>query len=71
MVLQSVTLSSSGRYRCEVSGEAPSFNTVDGYGDMVVVGEFPNFMTNVKPSNVRNLSPRLKSVLFTLDTRTL
>lgn len=38
VVLQSVNLSSSGRYRCEVSGEAPSFNTVDGYGDMVVVG---------------------------------
>jgi hypothetical protein len=40
VVLQSVNLSSSGRYRCEVSGEAPSFNTVDGYGDMVVVGRF-------------------------------
>lgn len=38
-MLQSVNLSSSGRYRCEVSGEAPSFNTVDGYGDMVVVGK--------------------------------
>jgi hypothetical protein len=39
----SVNLSSSGRYRCEISGEAPSFNTVDGYGDMVVVGmsKFP------------------------------
>ncbi|CRL02803.1 CLUMA_CG015858, isoform A [Clunio marinus] len=37
VVLQSVNLSSSGRYRCEVSGEAPSFNTVDGYGDMIVV----------------------------------
>lgn len=35
-----MNLSSSGRYRCEVSGEAPSFNTVDGYGDMVVVGKF-------------------------------
>jgi hypothetical protein len=34
-----VNLSSSGRYRCEVSGEAPSFNTVDGYGDMTVVGK--------------------------------
>lgn len=42
VVLQSVNLSSSGRYRCEVSGEAPSFNTVDGYGDMVVVGGFKN-----------------------------
>lgn len=40
VVLQMVNLSSSGRYRCEVSGEAPSFNTVDGYGDMVVVGKF-------------------------------
>jgi hypothetical protein len=39
-VLEKVTLSSSGRYRCEVSGEAPSFNTVEGYGEMNVVGEF-------------------------------
>lgn len=43
VVLQLVNLSSSGRYRCEVSGEAPSFNTVDGYGDMVVVGKFISF----------------------------
>lgn len=46
-----MNLSSSGRYRCEVSGEAPSFNTVDGYGDMIVVGEFyserENFSTNI------------------------
>ena len=30
---------STGRYRCEVSTEAPSFATVSNYGDMVVVGE--------------------------------
>ncbi|XP_049790051.1 uncharacterized protein LOC126195466 [Schistocerca nitens] len=35
--LKDVTLSSSGRYRCEVSGEAPSFQTVSEHGDMTVV----------------------------------
>lgn len=40
VVLQSVNLSSSGRYRCEVSAEAPSFQTVTDHGDMTVVGEF-------------------------------
>ncbi|CAO1350406.1 unnamed protein product [Diamesa hyperborea] len=37
VVLQSVNLSSSGRYRCEVSAEAPSFQTVTDHGDMIVV----------------------------------
>ena len=31
---------STGRYRCEVSTEAPSFATVSNYGDMVVVGKW-------------------------------
>jgi len=38
VVLQSVNLASSGRYRCEISGEAPMFQTVSDTGDMVVVG---------------------------------
>lgn len=37
MVLKNVSLQSSGRYRCEVSAEAPSFQTVSDHGDMVVV----------------------------------
>ncbi|XP_067009518.2 cell adhesion molecule 1 [Anabrus simplex] len=37
VTLRSVNLESSGRYRCEVSGEAPSFQTVSDHGDMVVV----------------------------------
>ncbi|XP_065093322.1 uncharacterized protein LOC135713992 [Ochlerotatus camptorhynchus] len=37
IVLNNVTLASSGRYRCEVSAEAPSFQTVSSHGDMVVV----------------------------------
>ncbi|XP_046388915.1 uncharacterized protein LOC124157893 [Ischnura elegans] len=37
VVLSSLNLSSSGRYRCEVSAEAPSFQTVSQHGDMVVV----------------------------------
>ncbi|XP_026465510.1 uncharacterized protein LOC113368157 [Ctenocephalides felis] len=37
VVLQSVDLVSSGRFRCEVSAEAPSFQTVSEHGDVVVV----------------------------------
>lgn len=37
VVLKSVNLSSTGRYRCEVSAEAPSFQTVSEHGDMTVV----------------------------------
>lgn len=40
VVLKSVNLSSTGRYRCEVSAEAPSFQTVSDHGDMIVVGEY-------------------------------
>lgn len=39
VVLYSVNLMSSGRYRCEVSAEAPSFQTVSDHSDMLVVGE--------------------------------
>lgn len=35
--LHNVNLQSAGRFRCEVSGEAPSFQTVTEHGDMVVV----------------------------------
>ncbi|XP_013101606.2 uncharacterized protein LOC106083240 isoform X2 [Stomoxys calcitrans] len=37
VVLREVNLQSAGRFRCEVSGEAPSFQTVTEHGDMVVV----------------------------------
>ncbi|PSN50513.1 hypothetical protein C0J52_14368 [Blattella germanica] len=40
VVLKTVNLSSTGRYRCEVSAEAPSFQTVSDHGDMTVVGEY-------------------------------
>lgn len=40
VVLGPMTLSSSGTYRCEVSGEAPLFQTVSDHGDMVVVGMY-------------------------------
>ena len=39
VVLKRVNLFSTGRYRCEVSAEAPSFQTVSDHGDMTVVGE--------------------------------
>ncbi|XP_012144886.1 cell adhesion molecule 2-like isoform X2 [Megachile rotundata] len=37
VVLNNVNLSSSGRYRCEVSAEAPAFQTVSDHADMTVV----------------------------------
>ncbi|KAH8283097.1 hypothetical protein KR054_012062, partial [Drosophila jambulina] len=37
VTLRNVNLLSTGRFRCEVSGEAPSFQTVTEHGDMVVV----------------------------------
>ena len=39
-------LTSSGRYRCEVSGEAPSFTTVAEHGDMVTIGEYTLSMSS-------------------------
>ena len=39
VTLTDLSMESTGRYRCEVSTEAPSFATVSNYGDMVVVGE--------------------------------
>ncbi|XP_016945918.3 uncharacterized protein beat-IIIc isoform X1 [Drosophila suzukii] len=37
VTLRNVNLQSAGRFRCEVSGEAPSFQTVTEHGDMIVV----------------------------------
>ena len=39
VTLRSLTIDSTGRYRCEVSTEAPSFATVSSYNDMFVVGK--------------------------------
>ena len=38
--LTDLNMDSTGRYRCEVSTEGPSFATVSNYGDMIVVGKF-------------------------------
>lgn len=39
VALRSLVLTTTGRYRCEVSAEAPSFQTVSDHGDLLVVGE--------------------------------
>ena len=36
-MLRSITAETAGRFRCEVSAEAPSFETVSGHADMTVV----------------------------------
>ncbi|XP_012222099.1 uncharacterized protein [Linepithema humile] len=48
VVLHSVNLMSSGRYRCEVSAEAPSFQTVSDHSDMMVVA-LPDKGPNITP----------------------
>ena len=35
--LSNLTVSSTGRYRCEVSTEAPMFSTESDYGDLLVI----------------------------------
>lgn len=40
VVLKSLEQSSSGTYRCEVSAEAPSFQTVFQDRDMITVGMY-------------------------------
>uniref|UniRef100_A0A182JJD3 Ig-like domain-containing protein n=1 Tax=Anopheles atroparvus TaxID=41427 RepID=A0A182JJD3_ANOAO len=51
VVLDPIELSSSGKYRCEVSAEAPSFQTVSDHGDMLVVvlPEEDPYITGGKP----------------------
>lgn len=39
VVLSSVNLMSTGRYRCEVLGEGPFFPTVSDHSDMEVIGK--------------------------------
>ncbi|XP_046812612.1 uncharacterized protein LOC111685096 [Lucilia cuprina] len=50
VVLNRVTLQSTGRYRCEVSGEAPSFQTVSGHEDMIVVGKHSSNNNSQQPN---------------------
>ncbi|XP_058120785.1 uncharacterized protein LOC131282874 [Anopheles ziemanni] len=51
VVLDTIDLSSSGKYRCEVSAEAPSFQTVSDHGEMLVVvlPEEDPYITGGKP----------------------
>ena len=40
VTLTNLVQSTTGRYRCEVSTEAPRFDTVSQFGDLLVVGKF-------------------------------
>ena len=44
VTLKSLTIESTGRYRCEVSSAAPSFATLSSYNDMNVVGRFKKYI---------------------------
>ncbi|XP_031364074.1 uncharacterized protein LOC102680028 [Apis dorsata] len=48
VVLNNVNLTSSGRYRCEVSAEAPAFQTVSDHADMTVVGKETYFYDSIR-----------------------
>ena len=39
VTLTNLVHSTTGRYRCEVSTEGPSFDTVSEFGDLLVVGK--------------------------------
>ncbi len=39
VTLTNLVHATTGRFRCEVSTEGPSFDTVSQYGDLLVVGE--------------------------------
>ena len=40
VILRSVTLQSKGKYLCEVSADAPSFQTESKQAEMLVVGKY-------------------------------
>lgn len=42
VMLKSLTLKSSGMYRCEVSAEAPGFSSASGEGRMEVICNIDN-----------------------------
>ena len=45
--LTNLVQSTTGRYRCEVSAEAPSFATSSAFGDLLVVGMFKFFILHI------------------------
>ena len=44
IVLDDVDFSTTGHYRCEVSGDAPMFQTASTEGILYVVGKQQNFL---------------------------
>ena len=57
LLLRSVDLDTTGLYRCEISGEAPLFQTASREAVLAVVGKFP------KVNKVRFDIPYLKKML--------
>lgn len=57
VILNSVQLSSTGIYRCEVSGEAPFFETVTDHQRMVVVGKYYATCYNIESVTFNNHPP--------------
>ena len=43
IILQTVDLDTTGQFRCEISGEAPLFQTAYREGVLAVVGKFDSF----------------------------
>ena len=45
--LQETTLQYTGRYMCEISTEAPTFSSIQGKGEVHIVGESKVFGSNL------------------------
>jgi len=55
LVLSPVTLAATGRYRCEVTTEAPKFSSRSGWGDLLVIklpAKSPTIRGKMSPSSI-------------------
>uniref|UniRef100_A0A182SYB3 Ig-like domain-containing protein n=1 Tax=Anopheles maculatus TaxID=74869 RepID=A0A182SYB3_9DIPT len=64
VILDPLDLSSSGKYRCEVSAEAPSFQTVSDHGEMMVVVHLTWYINGepAEPGLVKRYEPQITGI---------
>ena len=68
VTLKALTIESTGRYRCEVSTEAPSFATVSSYNDMYVVGKLKYKSQYKNTFHVDNFQPIIMALLIRITS---
>ena len=71
IVLRNVDLTTSGKFRCEVSGEAPLFQTATFTNVLIVVGEFTQGCPCPPWKDVTDPLLALKDVLMSLSSSSL